>query len=45
MLAIWLTSARLRARFTKQGKLALDHNSKKAQMGVEISGSDLLTMF
>ncbi len=32
-----------RARFTKQGKLAQDHNSKTAQMGVDISVADLLT--
>lgn len=40
MLAIWLASKRLKARFTKQGKLA----QEKAQMGVENSVSDLLKM-
>ncbi len=35
---------RLRARFTKQGKLALERNSKTAPMSVEISAGDLLTM-
>ncbi len=34
----------LRASFTKQGKLARKCNSKTAQMGVEMSASDLLTM-
>ncbi len=29
--------------FTKQGKLAREHNSKTALMGVEISAGDLLT--
>ncbi len=32
------------ARFTKQGKLAQERNSKTALMGVEISAVDLLTM-
>ncbi len=32
-----------RARFTKQGKLALERNSIKAQMGGENSAGDLLT--
>ncbi len=32
------------ARFTKQGKLALERNSSKAQMGEENSACDLLTM-
>ncbi len=35
--------ATLRARFTKQGKLAREHNSKTALMGVEISAGNLLT--
>ncbi len=35
---------RLWASFTKQSKLAQEHNSNKAQMGVEISAGDLLTM-
>ncbi len=33
-----------RTRFTKQGKLARERNSKTAPMGVEISAGDLLTM-
>ncbi len=33
-----------RASFTKQGKLAREHNTKKAPMGGEISVSDLLTI-
>ncbi len=33
-----------RASFTKQGKLAREHNTKKAPMGGEISVGDLLTM-
>ncbi len=32
------------ARFTKQGKLARERNSKKALMGVESSAVDLLTI-
>ncbi len=34
---------RLRASFTKQGKLARECNSKTALMDVEISAGDLLT--
>ncbi len=34
----------LRARFTKQGKLVLERNSIKVQMGEENSACDLLTM-
>ncbi len=33
-----------RASFTKQGKLARERNTKKAQMGGEISAGDLLKM-
>ncbi len=33
-----------RASFTKQGKLARDHNFKTAPMGRDISAGDLITM-
>ncbi len=36
-------SSRLWARFTKQGKLAQERNSKTGPKGVEISVGDLLT--
>ncbi len=38
----WVISHR--ASFTKQGKLAREHNSNTALMGGEISAGDLLTM-
>ncbi len=31
---------KLRARFTKQGKLAQEHNSKAVPIGLEISAGD-----
>ncbi len=44
-LMLWLCVKKTpRARFTAQGKLALEHNSIKAPMGGGNSACDLLTM-
>ncbi len=43
LISLQIMHYTLRASFTKRGKLAQEHNSKTAPMGMEISAGDLLT--